>query len=242
MSQQQQTQRLEQLKQDSEAAKEQQVDKRPYDSLTSEEITRLNQVASARVNLTANAWLFLQLVWKHSAIALRYYHKTNETYHQWKSGCFFDVLYNPDVYLVIHQRCWHLISIEWVKSFFPSIFFLSFFFFQIKHKNIEEKSNFVNFKLNLSSNSFKRCFFQTLTVSALNKLMKFISIGSDFWTALYYKTNWLLKPVAFFKGTKHEVQDPKLTAVSGTITKLTLASYCVTPKKIDTHCQTPKKA
>lgn len=55
MSQQQQTQRLEQLKQDSEAAKEQQVDKRPYDSLTSEEITRLNQVASARVNLTANA-------------------------------------------------------------------------------------------------------------------------------------------------------------------------------------------
>ncbi|KAK1130090.1 hypothetical protein K0M31_019774 [Melipona bicolor] len=43
------------------------------------------------------------------------------------------------------------------------------------------------------------------------------------------------------KGTKHEAQDPKLTAVSGRITKLTLASYCVTPKKTDTCSQTPSK-
>ncbi|XP_043521696.1 uncharacterized protein LOC122534790 [Frieseomelitta varia] len=44
------------------------------------------------------------------------------------------------------------------------------------------------------------------------------------------------------KRTKPEVQDPKLTAVSGTITKLTLASYCVAPKKTDACCQTFREA
>lgn len=52
-----------------------------------------------------------------------------------------------------------------------------------------------------------------------------------------WSTESLRFDVRLFEGGQH--QEPKMTGMSGTITKLTLASYCVTPsKKTPMSCQT----
>lgn len=70
---------------------------------------------------------------------------------------------------------------RWAKSFFPPVFLL----FLNQNVKMQEKTNFINFKLNSNSNTvFSPICFKNYFLQKLNTIKKFILVGSDFWPTL----------------------------------------------------------